>query len=60
MDIVQNGVGHLGLGVLLGLAGLGVDDDVAVLVLEGLAALGVDDELDVSGSNLRLARLPAA
>ena len=52
MDIVQNGVGHLGLGVLLGLAGLGVDDDVAVLILEGLAALGVDDELERLGVEL--------
>ena len=60
MDIVQNRVGDLRLGVLLGLAGLRINDDLAVFVLEGLAAVGVDDELSVSGSNLRLARLPAA
>ena len=52
MDIVQNGVRHLGLGVLLGLAGGGIDHDLAVLVLQGLAAVGVDDELQGLGVEL--------
>ena len=52
MDIVEHGVGGLGLGVLLRLAGGGVDDDAAVLVLEGLAAGGVDDELERLGVEL--------
>ena len=42
IDVIQHRVGLHGLGVLLGLAGLGVDDDLAVLVLQGLAAVGVD------------------
>ena len=52
MDIHQHGVGLLGLGVLLGLAGLGVDHHVAVLVLQGLAALGVDDVFQGLGIEL--------
>ena len=52
MDIVQNRVGDLRLGVLLGLAGLRIDNDLAVFVLEGLAAVGVDDELERFGVEL--------
>ena len=52
VDIVQNRVGDLRLGVLLGLAGLRIDDDLAVFVLEGLAAVGVDDELEGLGVEL--------
>ena len=52
MDIVQHGVGLHGLGVLLGLAGLGVDDHLAVLVLQRTAAGGVDDILQGLGVEL--------
>ena len=52
VDIVQNGVGNLRLGVLLGLTGLRIDNDLAVFVLEGLAAVGVDDELERFGVEL--------
>ena len=57
VDVVQDGVGLHGLGVLLGLAGLRVDDHLAVLVLQGLAAGGVDDvlargQVDLAGSPL--------
>ena len=52
MDVNENGVGLLGLGVLLGLAGSLVDDNVAVLILEGLAALGVDDVFQSLGVEL--------
>ena len=45
IDVVQHRVGLHGLGVLLGLASLGVNDHVAVLVLQGLSAVGVDDKL---------------
>ena len=53
MDIVDDDIGLHGLGVLLGLAGRLVDDDVAVLVLERLAARRVNDEL--AGSKVDLA-----
>ena len=52
IDVIQHGVGLHGLGVLLGLAGLGVDDHLAVLVLQGLAAVGVDDVLQGLGVEL--------
>ena len=52
MDVVQHGVGLLGLGVLLGLAGGLVDHNVAVLVLQGLAGVGVDDVLQGLGVEL--------
>ena len=57
IDVVQHRVGLHGLGVLLGLAGLGVNDHVAVLVLQGFAAVGVDDiltglQVHLAGSTL--------
>ena len=52
IDVIQHGVGLHGLGILLGLAGLGVDDHVAVLVLQRLAALGIDDILQGLGVKL--------
>ena len=58
IDVIQHGVGHHGLGVLLGLAGLGVDDHVAVLVLQGLTAVGIDDVL--AGLQIHLAGSPLA
>ena len=52
VDIVQNRVGDLRLGVLLGLAGLRIDNDLTVFVLEGLTAVRVDDELERFGVEL--------
>ena len=52
IDVIQHGVGLHGLGILLGLAGLGVDDHVAVLVLQRLGALGIDDILQGLGVKL--------
>ena len=52
IDVVQHGVGLHGLGVLLGLAGLGVNHNLAVLVLQRTAAGGVDDILQGLGVEL--------